>query len=735
MGLYDHSDKKIYVVTLENASDLEGFYSDMASDGYQLHLKRPISRSTEYHMTSTQAANIRNDSRVAAVEINIDDDPIGIIEPFYDSVNNTPYGFNGDFEKSEYANLHGDNDRQWGHLHSSGSTAQRRKGVFGHDVTRTINENIEVFADGKHVDVVIVDNPCSWDCAEWISPTTGQSRFVQYDWYTELNQYISSIDDDGNAIPSGSYVYHPNSVNSTFHGTHVASTVAGQWYGWAREANIYSLHVNLGSGFGTPVTSTLVFDYLRAFHRYKPINPVTGKKNPTVTNHSWGSSWNFWPIYERDFDASGEVSGTADLDSVVIRGTTYNAANPGPSGWTNAGIHQDFGIGSGGRYTGGQFAYNRDSMSTRYDMNDAIDEGVVVIAAAGNNDQYSIKANSLTPEFADWNNKVVLNLPSGSQYSFNHHRGTSPSNAHGCITVGSISNNSDFRKSDFSNFGPMVDVWAPGDKIQGAWPDPNNIYVASGMNGIGYVDNKYGGTNWRYTIGGTSMASPQVCGIAALLATGKDRFTNSDVMGFIQHNSYENEMTFDINGGLFDDRTCGGGGNALHGGSTSTTREIRAINPRNVSGLIDGWYKETLKGERRPAYMFYNAQMYPRTNTYYRPTPPVVFPITVSAGSGVYLITGGDRNGTISTSGNPTINIKRGDTIQFTVNAVGHPLWIDISIGNGQTTEWNSDMGTITNNGAENDVITWDTANALTGTYYYNCEYHPSMMGIIYVNA
>ena len=204
MGLYDHSDKKIYVVTLENASDLEGFYSDMASDGYQLHLKRPISRSTEYYMTSTQAANMRNDSRVAAVEINIDDDPIGIIEPFYDSVNNTPYGFNGDFEKSEYANLHGDTDRQWGHLHSSGSIAQRRKGVFGHDVTRTINDDIEVFADGKHVDVVIVDNPCSWDCAEWNSPTTGASRFVQYDWFGELNQYISSIDDDCNAIPSGS---------------------------------------------------------------------------------------------------------------------------------------------------------------------------------------------------------------------------------------------------------------------------------------------------------------------------------------------------------------------------------------------------------------------------------------------------------------------------------------------------------------------------------------------------
>ena len=734
MGLYDHSDNKVYIVTLEDKSDLEGFYSDMASDGYTLHRKRPISRSTEYYMNSTQAEDIRNDSRVSAVEINIDDDPIGIVEPFYDQVNNTPYGFNGDFEKSELASQHGDADRQWGQLHSSGSTAQRRKGVFGHDITASINEDVEVFADGKHVDVVIVDNPVSWDCAEWDSPSTGQSRFVQYDWYGELNQYVSSIDDDGNAIPSGAYVYHPNSVNSTFHGTHVASTVAGQWYGWAREANIYSLHVNLGSGFGTPVTSTLVFDYLRAFHRHKPINPVTGKKNPTVTNHSWGSSYSFYSWYERDFDATGEVSGTADLAEVVIRGTTYNAGNPGPSGWTNVGVHQDFGIGSGGQYTGGTFRYNRNSTGSRYDMEDAIEDGVVIIAAAGNNDQYGIHVDSTAPEYADWNNKVVLNLPNGTQYSFNHHRGSSPANAKGCITVGSISNNSDFRKSDFSNFGPLIDVWAPGDKIQGAWPDPNNIYVASGYNGIGYVDNKYGPPNWRYTIGGTSMASPQVCGIAALLATGKERFTNSDLMGFIQHNSYENEMTFNINGGMFDDRTCDGGGNPLHGGSTSTTREIRAINPRNISGLIDGWYKETLKGHRRASYSFNNAQMYPRTNNFYRPIPPTIHPITVTAGGGNYLLTGTDSSNTFNDTINPTINVKKGDVIRFTVSAAGHPFWIGISQGTGTQT-WASDYGVIESNGTESGVITWNTSTALTGTYYYNCEYHSSMTGMIFVNA
>ena len=723
MGLYDHSDDKVYVVTLENKSDLENFYSDMASDGYKLHLKRPISRSTEYYMNSTEAQDIRNDSRVAAVEINIDDDPIKEITPFYTEVNNTPYGFAGDFEKSDSASQHGDNERQWGHLHSSGDAAARQKGVFGHDNTSMVTDNVEIYADGKHVDVVIVDNPVSFDCAEWQSPTTGLNRFVEYDWFGQLNGYVSSIDDDGNALPSGTYGYHPNSANATFHGTHVASTVAGQWYGWAREANIYSLHVNLGSGFGTPVTSTLVFDYLRAFHRHKPINPLTGKKNPTVTNHSWGSSYNIYPFYER-------LLTEADVANIKVRGVTYNAGNPGPNGWTIDGIHKDFGIGPS------QYRYNANSTGSRYDMEDAIEDGVVIIAAAGNNDQYSIHADPTSPEYSsDWNNYVQFNLPSGSLYTAYHNRGSSPANAKGCITVGSISNLSDFRKSDFSNFGPMIDVWAPGDKIQGAWPNPANIYAASGLNGLGYVDNKYGGANWRYTIGGTSMASPQVCGIAALLATGKERLTNSDVLGFIQQKSYENDITFNINGGLFDDRTCDGGGNPLYGGSTSTSKEIKAINPRNVSGIIDGWYKETLKGHRRPSYSFNNAQMYPRTNTFYRPLSEALiktYPITVTVSSGNYKLTGDDRNTTHSNSTQPTINVKKGDTIQFTVNAVGHPFWIKTSQSIGTGGAYNTG---VTGNGAENGSLTWDTTNAIVGTYYYNCEYHSSMNGIIYVNA
>ena len=725
MGLYDHSDNKVYIVTLENRSDLESFYSDMASDGYQLHLKRPISRSTEYYMNSTQAEDIRSDSRVAAVEINPADDPILEITPFYDQTNNTPYGFAGDFEKHDSAGSHTDIDRQWGHLHSSGSIAQRRKGVWGHDSTAQVNDNIEVYANGKHVDVVIVDNPVSFDCAEWDSPSTGQSRFVQYDWFGELNGYVSSIDDDGNALPSGSYPYHPNAINATFHGNHVAGTVAGQYYGWAREANIYSLHVNLGSGFSTPVTSTLVFDYLRAFHRHKPINPLTGKKNPTVTNHSWGSGYNLYSIYERALTE-------ADIANVRVRGVTYNAANPGPSGWTINGLHADFGIGPT------QFRYNANSTGSRYDMEDAIEDGVVIIAAAGNNDQYGIHADPSSPEYiADWNNYIQFNLPSGGVYTIYHNRGSSPANAKGCITVGSISNLSDIRKSDFSNFGPLIDVWAPGDKIQSAWPNPSTIYAASGYNGIGYPDTKYGGDNWRYTIGGTSMASPQVCGIAALLATGKERLTNSDVLGFIQQKSYENDMTFDINGGLFDDRTAGGGGNPLYGGSTSTSKEIRAINPRNISGIINGWYKETLKGHRRPSHSFNNAQMYPRTNTFYRALSEELnktFPISVTASGGLYVFNGDDRLASHSDATNTDIVVKKGDTIQFNVNAISHPFWISNRIGTGVPSIAQIPSG-ISGNGSEVATIVWDTSTVATGTYYYNCENHSTMYGIISVNA
>ncbi len=91
---------KIYVVTLKERGDLEGFYFDMESDGYRVHLKRPISRNTQYYMTEEQADTIRDDSRVLACEQRPED--IGITPVPYgrEVVNNTSYGVAGDFRKT-----------------------------------------------------------------------------------------------------------------------------------------------------------------------------------------------------------------------------------------------------------------------------------------------------------------------------------------------------------------------------------------------------------------------------------------------------------------------------------------------------------------------------------------------------------------------------------------------------------------------------------------------------------
>ena len=83
--------------------------------------------------------------------------------------------------------------------------------------------------------------------------------------------------------------YHQNSALSRIHGQHVWRTVAGQYYGWANEANIYSITF-LDPEFhsGQSISGYLVYDYLRAFHLHKAVNPVTGRKIQRITNHSYG---------------------------------------------------------------------------------------------------------------------------------------------------------------------------------------------------------------------------------------------------------------------------------------------------------------------------------------------------------------------------------------------------------------------------------------------------------------
>ena len=109
--------------------------------------------------------------------------------------------------------------------------------------------------------------------------------------------------------------------------------------------------------------------------------------------------------------------------------------------------------------------------------------------------------------------------------------------------------------------------------------------------------------------------------------------------------------------------------------------------------------------------------------------PASVYTISVTAqSSSNYILTGDDANGSVS-GNDPSVSLKVGDTLNFSVNAQGHPFYL-INTSNGGVGSGNLIDG-VSNNGAVSATVSWTPNEA--GTYYYICEYHSSMLGTITV--
>jgi len=551
--------EKIFVVTLKSSDDLEGFYSDMKSNGFKLYQKRPISKNTSYYMTDDQVKTISEDSRVLAVSKfpeRSDYERVGYHDHNMTPVT-TPVG--------PYRKL-GDgagDDWDWAKLHQTGTDAQRRKkpAAFKNSLisgfwdsaagtsTAQVNDFNEFFGDGRHVDVIICDDAVPFDAAEFINTQgeswdtngdvipLGQSRVHQYDWFAELNQYVTSIDDDSYSIPGSNYTYYYDMASAppgNYHGLHVAGTACGNHYGWAKKANIYSIDIFSTWGTTNYMNGLIMFDYIRAFHRHKPINKLTGRRNPTVCNHSWSY------IHSSLYNAVDNNIDPGDISGVWWDGGWYTSSNPNPSGWTSEGLWADFGIDP---YLG--HPNNKPSSQNTAvddDIKEQIKDGVVHIGAAGNEHMWQVPERdpATGATHTSWGNYMlingygVVNLTRGGTPNSSAYDNSAGGRANIAINVGAVGNRVDNRPATFSNYGPKITTWAPGENI------------ISAFTSYGYVDPKYGAPNHYASISGTSMASPQVCGIAACLASGKDRFTNSDLLGFLELYDKKGDMSFDV---------------------------------------------------------------------------------------------------------------------------------------------------------------------------------------------
>lgn len=495
---------KEYIVTLYNRDDLEEFYKDMEilrptpyncmpERVVDCAVRRPISRNTHYWMNEKEAIVLRKDPRVRAVELTPTELGLVIRKNWTDT--------STEWNKS---NTTSSSYKNWGLLRC---TEGVQRSGWGSDGTQSQEATVRQNEEGKNVDVIIVDGHINPEHPEFAinADGTGGSRVIQFDWHT-LNSEVSSLDNDTAFLLASSYIYSPyvggEDEGDNNHGCHVAGTVAGNTQGWARSANIYNISPYSTNPNG--LDELALFDYIRAFHKTKAINSNTGRKNPTVCNHSWGYGY------------------AVPLSLYPVTGINFRGA--AISGPLTEGELRSYGIFA----TGGYAYIPAEYPALDADTEDAIADGIVMVAAASND--YT-KIDILGGQ--DYNNTCTF---SGLGFVYQN-RGSSPGKANGVICVGSVDVTSTEYKANYSNNGPRVDIFAPGTRIISS----TNSGGISDPRGIGFL-NKYSGT---------SMASPQVCGAIACLLEQNPQWSPAQVKSHIIGLAKEDQLT-DTGGGLSD---------------------------------------------------------------------------------------------------------------------------------------------------------------------------------------
>ena len=441
------------------------------------------------------------------------------------------------------------------------------------------DKDIAYSLTGKHVDIVIMDTGVIWNHPDFLLPgITTISTYRKndadginnYDWSTDMKPYtrVRDILIDGTAeyginweaeglvsagaTPFNTYKRTNALSNSNLlgggHGTHVASTAAGKAFGWAPEANIWSIACVDTSSLGWAEPSD-GFDYIKVWHKKKPINPVTGRKNPTIVNCSWGHR----AFFRHDLDYTATFRGTPYTRSQIESDNNAAPAIRYINGLNGEDNHPNWREFTAKKTTG------QASCDELYEDPDCKD--IILVMAAGNSGQRNGKQD-LPQEYGGEGDYEGNELIAGSVYQlgydFYYNRSGTPAitgigqpdapikvaNIHsvrngldvaGIPRAGASRTFAQEKISSSSNRGPAVDVLAAGTDIWAAflngYNDPRRPVFDTSLP-ITDPTRRANAFSW-HPLTGTSMSSPQVVGVIAQKLQADPSMNRIDVRNWL----------------------------------------------------------------------------------------------------------------------------------------------------------------------------------------------------------
>ena len=288
-----------YIITVNDPAVWDtGLWDELTVDGLgdNFITKRPVEVlnerpfndfSAHFNLTDEEAEQIRQDSRIAFVELQADLQP-GVIKEHFGT--RATYSY-------DKSNATTNSMKNWGLLRAS-----RPTNPFASSAA--VSTGFTYNLDGTGVDIIVVDSGIEAGHPEFAvnANGTGGSRVVDFNWAS------LGVPGTASAASIGGYL-----GDSDGHGSNCASIAAGNTCGWATGSTIYSLRIFGGTriregGYLGVISSDICFDLVRAFHLAKR---AAGNMRPTICTNSWGyrSSYNY-------------------MTSTVWRGQTYPSSSP-----------------------------------------------------------------------------------------------------------------------------------------------------------------------------------------------------------------------------------------------------------------------------------------------------------------------------------------------------------------------------------------------------------------------